>query len=66
MRYIKKSKEPQSLTTFKSIQVKNFVPTFESLPPHVIQDIFNALMYDQGHLCCYCQSEITADTARLV
>lgn len=66
MRHIKKSKEPQSLTTFKSIQVKNFIPTFESLPPHVVQDIFNALMQDQGCLCCYCQSEITADTARLV
>jgi|GEM_PF-6941445 len=66
MRYIKKSKEPQSLITFKSIQVKNFTPTFEVLPPHVIQDIFNALMQDQGQLCCYCMGEITGETARLV
>ena len=66
MRHIKKSKEPQSLATFKGIQVKNFTPTFEALPPHVIQEIVNNLMQDQGCLCCYCMDEITLENARLV
>jgi uncharacterized protein (TIGR02646 family) len=66
MRYIKKGKEPETLYSFRNLSVRNFSPSFENLPAHVIEDIILSLLQDQGWLCCYCMNEISSETARLV
>jgi uncharacterized protein (TIGR02646 family) len=67
MRYIKKGKEPQTLQAIKGLaQRTGQLPAFEALPANVVYEIVQALLYDQGWLCCYCMNEISSETSRLV
>jgi uncharacterized protein (TIGR02646 family) len=66
MKYINKGKEPQTLQTLKNMAGRNFIPSFDNLPPNVIYEIINNLLLEQGFLCCYCMNEIAPDSAKLV
>jgi uncharacterized protein (TIGR02646 family) len=67
MRYIKKGKEPQGLSAIKNLAARTGqYPIFENLPVQVVYEIMQALLYDQGWLCCYCMNEISSETSRIV
>ena len=66
MKYIKKSKEPKSLTAIKNLENTRYEAKFNNLPPNAIQDIVQSLLKDQGYLCCFCMNEITEWTAQLI
>ncbi len=67
MKHIHKTKEPQSLSELKTVTQKNQLKvTFETLPANVIYDLVHTLLYEQGALCCYCQNEVSAETAHLI
>lgn len=66
MRYIQKSQEPRILTNFKNVKYPKFRPSFDNIPPQVLKGLIEALLQDQGYLCCYTMDEITPETAELV
>lgn len=66
MKYIQKSSEPRSLAQVKNLKYPRLELTFTNLPPHVVNDIKEHLLMDQGFLCCYTLDEINAENAILV
>jgi uncharacterized protein (TIGR02646 family) len=66
MKYIEKSGEPRSLTNLKMLNYPKFKPSFDNLPPTVLNEIIQQLLKDQGYICCYTMDEITPETAELV
>jgi uncharacterized protein (TIGR02646 family) len=66
MRYIKKGTEPSTLTDWKERQKNRGKPltwkTFRRRIP-VKNDVYNALLREQGYICCYCGMRINRDTS---
>lgn len=59
MRFIKKSKEPRSLTEYKKISNAYYDGYSEK------NDVREVLLKDQGHLCAYCMKRITKDQMKI-
>lgn len=66
MRHIQKVAEPQELVDFKKGD-SDWVPTWAALEskPHVKRAMNAALLREQGAICCYCESRISADRSHI-
>lgn len=58
MKYIQKSKEPDSLTKWKQ-KFGNRTPDWKSFAQSVKNDVYYSLLKEQGHICCYCGRTIS-------
>lgn len=58
MKYVKKGKEPASLTRWKRSTGDYRNKSWEELGSGIATDIRNSLIEEQGHICCYCGVEI--------
>ena len=66
MRYIRKSDEPESFTAWKERQKNRGNPlTWKAFRRRVTvkNDVYDALLREQGFICCYCGMQITRDTS---
>ena len=66
MKYIKKGKEPSSFTSWKKQQqLTNQTPIWKHFNQSVKNDVFEALLREQGYICCYCGSRITRNKCHI-
>jgi uncharacterized protein (TIGR02646 family) len=65
MRYIKKGWEPSSLTAWKAQKSDNWQPTYSDLRGEEKQDVYAALLQEQGYACCYCGMRISQDACHI-
>ncbi len=66
MRYIRKGYEPESFTDWKERQKNRGNPlTWKTFRRRVTvkNDVYDALLREQGYICCYCGMRITRDTS---
>ena len=61
MKHIVKINEPQSFTNWKSSGTK----IYHDLRNPLKSDLKNALLLDQGYICCYCESKISSDNSHI-
>ena len=59
MKHITKKAEPQAFKKWK--KTKNWRPTYKDLRGSVKKAVRDALMVEQGYICCYCERELTGD-----
>jgi uncharacterized protein (TIGR02646 family) len=68
VRYIRKSDEPESFTAWKERQKNRGNPlTWNAFRRRVTvkNDVYDALLREQGYICCYCGMQITRDTSHI-
>jgi uncharacterized protein (TIGR02646 family) len=58
MRHIQKTEEPQSFTEWKAIESQTPNCTYENLKNPQKRYLHEALLQEQGYLCCYCKMQI--------
>jgi uncharacterized protein (TIGR02646 family) len=58
MRHIRKTKEPQSFAEWKTIESQTPNCTYENLKNPQKRELHEALLKEQGYLCCYCEMRI--------
>ena len=58
MIFIKKKNEPQEYTDWKNFENENWIPTFDKLSGSVKKSVYDALLVEQGNICCYCEREL--------
>jgi uncharacterized protein (TIGR02646 family) len=66
VRYIRKGEEPESFTDWKEQQKNRGNPvTWKAFRRRVTvkNDVYDALLREQGYICCYCGMQITRDTS---
>lgn len=61
MRYINKGEEPESFTTWKALANEDWTPTYDDLRGQEKTELYNALLREQGFICCYCGMRITRE-----
>lgn len=59
MKYIRKGPEPQVFTEWKDCANDEWHPTFATLGSTEKRAVKDALMDEQGHICCYCERQLT-------
>lgn len=62
MRYIRKGIEPQSFTNWKGAANEDWTPTYNELSNPEKRNVYNALLQEQGHICCYCERRLTLES----
>lgn len=60
MRPIVRSVEPDSFTMWKAQSSDDWQPTWENLQQPEKPALLNALLRDQGFVCCYCEQRVEA------
>ncbi|MGB5963512.1 MAG: retron system putative HNH endonuclease [Coleofasciculaceae cyanobacterium] len=68
MRYIRKGNEPESFTAWKKRQNnRGNSLTWRAFRRRVAvkNDVYDALLREQGYICCYCGMQITRDTSHI-
>ncbi|HEY9600313.1 MAG TPA: retron system putative HNH endonuclease [Allocoleopsis sp.] len=72
MRYIKKGEQPESFVAWKHLENDDWKPTWNNFsddrnnPDRKPKtDVHNALLQEQGYLCCYCGRRITKETSHI-
>ena len=65
MKYIDKHDEPEALIHFKNRQTANWKPSFDNLDRPIKDKIREALLNEQGFLCCYCEGKVNADNSHI-
>lgn len=58
MKYIEKGSEPQSFTDWKNLANEDWQPTYDKLGGKEKRDVKNALIAEQGGICCYCERKL--------
>jgi uncharacterized protein (TIGR02646 family) len=58
MKWIDKQKEPQAFLDWKQQANEDWKPTFSNLGGSVKTAVKQALMTEQGYICCYCESRL--------
>lgn len=59
MRQIHKSQEPESLTTWKTLQRKTPNCHYRYLQNPVKRELHQFLLQEQGYICCYCEMRVS-------
>ncbi|MBZ8180191.1 retron system putative HNH endonuclease [Oscillatoria salina] len=59
MRYIKKGQEPQEFTEWKASGNENWQPNWDNFQKPEKPIVHDALLQEQGFICCYCGRRIT-------
>lgn len=65
MKYIVKGAEPQAFAAWKSMENENWKPTYSTLSGDAKKAIKNALMMDQGGICCYCERRLSPEDSHI-
>lgn len=66
MRYICKGEEPESLTNLKALSNEDWKPTYEDdCRGEVKTKLHDALLQEQGYICCYCGMRITKENSHI-
>jgi uncharacterized protein (TIGR02646 family) len=58
MKHIKKGREPKEFTEWKGLANENWQPSYDDLRNPEKTIVKNALMEEQGYICCYCEQEL--------
>lgn len=59
MKHIGKGAEPQIFTEWKELANDDWQPTYDDLCGKTKESVKNALMDEQGCICCYCECRLT-------
>lgn len=65
MKYIVKQNEPQDFTDWKMLANDDWQPAYGDLRGATKLAVKNALMAEQGHICCYCERRLTVDDSHI-
>lgn len=65
MKFIEKQQEPQAYTDWKALANDNWQPSYDDLSGDPKKALKDALMVEQGHLCCYCECRLTDNDAHI-
>ena len=65
MRYIKKGQEPQIFTDWKAKENDDWKPIYSNLQKPEKPIVHDALLEEQGYICCYCGMSITSDISHI-
>ncbi len=65
MKYIQKGQEPSSLTAWKALGDENWSASYSDLRGSERTDLHNALLADQGYICCYCGVEVRLENSHI-
>lgn len=57
MKYITKGSEPIEFTNWKQLENEDWKPSYDKLQGNEKKAVLNALMNEQGGICCYCERE---------
>jgi len=58
MRHIKKGAQPKDFSDWIELSNDNWQPGYDNLSGKVKKSVYQALLKEQGHLCCYCEREL--------
>jgi len=58
MKFIEKQQEPQTYTDWKALANDNWQPSYDDLRGDPKKAVKEALMAEQGYLCCYCERRL--------
>jgi len=65
MKYIVKGQEPQTFSQWRGQENDDWSPTYDALPGKTKQALKEALMREQGFLCCYCEQRLTSSNSHI-
>lgn len=65
MKHIVKQLEPQVLTDWKALVNKDWQPTYGTLAGETKTTTKDALMQEQGYICCYCERRLTENDSHI-
>jgi uncharacterized protein (TIGR02646 family) len=65
MKYIQKGQEPAKFSDWKAQANKNWQPTWDTLRGSEKSDLHQALLQEQGYICCYCGMRINLNTSHI-
>jgi len=61
MKYITKNHEPTTFTDWKNLECDDWQPTYLNLQNPEKQQVFESLLNEQGHICCYCERKLRSN-----
>lgn len=65
MKYIIKQCEPTIFTAWKGKANENWQPTYAELSGETKKAVKDALMTEQGYICCYCERRLTDNDSHI-
>jgi uncharacterized protein (TIGR02646 family) len=65
MKYIQKGHEPAKFSDWKAQANENWQPTWDTLRGSEKSDVHQALLQEQGYICCYCGMRINLTTSHI-
>lgn len=65
MKHIVKQQEPQPFSEWKALDNKDWQPTYGELSGKEKKAVKDALMAEQGYLCCYCERRLADNDSHI-
>ena len=65
MKRIAKDPEPEVFSQWKANDRMAHRPRWKRVPTPIKQKVHESLMQEQGFLCCYCETSVTADESHV-
>ena len=65
MKYINKSQEPEIFATWKGCENEEWKPTWDNFQSPEKPAVHQALLQEQGYICCYCGMRIAKETSHI-
>jgi len=65
MKYIEKVPEPEALAQWKALSCDDWKPTYDSMGSPLKNSVKEALMKEQGFLCCYCERRLIFEDSHI-
>lgn len=65
MKYIVKQAEPPAFSEWKNLANEDWQPTYGTLSGDPKKAVKNALMAEQGFICCYCERRLTKEDSHI-
>lgn len=65
MKYIKKCEEPEEFSNWKALENDNWKPSWDNFQVPQKPAVHDALLREQGYICCYCGMRITRDGSHI-
>lgn len=65
MRYIKKNEEPNNFKAWKELENDDWKPSWKGFSKPEKIDVHNALLEEQGFICCYCGMRINREASHI-
>ena len=65
MKHIVKQVEPKAFVDWKALANEDWQPTYDDLAGQPKNAVKNALLAEQGHICCYCERRLTDEDSHI-